>query len=640
MISLTHLSMQYGDKILFYVDSLQLNPGNHYGLVGANGSGKSTLIKILLGLVTPESGDVNISNRTKIGALGQDQFAFDPERILDTVIMGNPRLWKAMQSKQDLLSAHVFNPESCHLLEDLEKEIEREGGYVASSEAAKLLEGLGLPESVHLNPMHTLSGGYKLRVLLAQVLFGKPYILLLDEPTNHLDIYSIRWLEGYLKNFPGTLLICSHDRQFLNSVCNWMIDVDHETLKVYQGNYDQLVDLKIFNAIQLEAQLSKQEKKKEQLQQFIDRFRAKASKARQAQSKMKLVGKLEDSMDQMNLKPSCRKYPNVHFEQVRPSGAIVLKVNNISKSYSNKQVLNNISFEVERGEKVAFLGANGIGKSTLLEILNQALPSCSGQFEWGHAAQVAYFPQDPAKYLQGDYTLLSWLRQFDREIHEERLRDLLGKVLFSGDDVHKPVKVLSGGEAARLLLARMMLLKHNVLIFDEPTNHLDMEAVEVLIEALQNYEGTLLLVSHNRYFISQLANRIIEISCEGISNYPCTLDEYLKKKDYDLLAGIQDKKSNPKQKPTGLSGYEEQKQKQRSKTQLERKIKLAEEQCHELEQKISAINHKLASDGFYLNTPKSDIEKLLEQKSSLEKKLEQAFIDWEIASAQKESLEP
>lgn len=631
--------MQYGDKILFHVDSLQLNPGNHYGLVGANGSGKSTLIKIIQGSVTPESGEVNISTRTKIGALGQDHFVYDQVPILNTVMMGNPNLWNAMQRKQDLLTATDFDADSCHLLDDLEKQIEREGGYAAASEAAKLLEGLGLPDSVHENPMHTLSGGYKLRVLLAQVLFGKPDILLLDEPTNHLDLYSIRWLEGYLKNFPGTLLISSHDRQFLNSVCNWMIDVDHETLKAYPGNYDQLMDLKIFNAVQLEAQLSKQEKKKEQLQQFIDRFRAKASKAKQAQSKMKLVEKLEDSMDQMNLKPSSRSYPTVHFEQVRPSGAVVLKVNHISKSYGEKQVLHNISFEVERGEKVAFLGANGIGKSTLLEILTQSQLPNSGKFEWGFAAQVAYFPQDHTKYIHGEHTLLSWLRQFDREIHEERLRDLLGKVLFSGDEVHKSVKVLSGGEAARLLLARMMLLKHNVLIFDEPTNHLDMEAVEVLVEALQNYDGTLLLVSHNRYFVSQLANRIVELSCEGIANFPCTLDEYLAKKDYDLLAGNKAPKSTTVNKQSNQSSYEEQKQKQRAKTQLEKKIKQAEDLCHKLEQQIADLDHQLASEGFYLNTPKQEIEKILAQKSALEQKLEQAFLDWEAASAQIHVLE-
>jgi ATPase subunit of ABC transporter with duplicated ATPase domains len=634
MISISHLSMRYGKKILFEEASIQLNPGNHYGLIGANGSGKSTLIKIILGLISPESGDINISTRTKVGSLSQDQFAYDEVSILDTVLMGNPRLWEAMQQKHSLLMSENFSSDSCHTLERLEKEIESEGGYSAASNAAKLLEGLGLPENVHPKPMKSLSGGYKLRILLAQVLFGKPDILLLDEPTNHLDIYSIRWLEGYLKNFPGTILVSSHDRHFLNAVCDHIVDVDHETIKVYRGNYDQFFELKAFYSTQTEAQLIKQEKKKEHLQQFIDRFRAKASKARQAQSRMKMAEKLENDMNELKIKPSSRNYPYIHFEQVRPSGSTVLKAQQLSKSYADKQVLNNLSFEVERGEKIAFLGANGIGKSTLLEILTQSLFSSAGKFEWGFAVQLAYFPQDHSKHVQGDYSLLTWLRQFDKDISEEGLRNLLGKMLFSGDDVHKPVQILSGGETARLLLARMMLLKHNVLIFDEPTNHLDIESVEVLIEALQNYDGTLLFVSHNRHFVTQLADRIIELSFEGLANYPCSFEEYLQKKDYDLLAGIQEKKTAPKTKPAGLTTYEEQKSKQRFKSQLERKIKQAEERCFELEKQIADINRQMASEGFYATASKTDIDKWVDLKNALEKKLEVAFIEWETLSHQ------
>ena len=493
--------MRFGSKILFKNAGLQLNPGNHYGLVGANGTGKSTLIKILTGEETPEAGEIAVSSQVRVGSLKQDHFLYEQTRLIDVVMMGKKELWQALSDKERLLNKETFGEEDCETLDILEKQIAKYDGYAAESQAAKLLEGLGLPSATHVQTLSTLSGGYKLRVLLAQLLFSQPDILLLDEPTNHLDLFSIHWLEGYLKNFEGTLLISSHDRDFLNGICNYMIDVDHETLKIYKGNYDDFLEMKAFILEQMEAKLASQDRKKEHLQDFITRFGAKATKARQAQSKMRLVEKLEDEMSLLQLAPSSRRCPHLRFNQVRPSGAIALKVKQIHKSFHTKQVLKNVSFEVDRGDRIAFLGPNGVGKSTLLEILTHSLEATNGSIEWGYAVQFAYFPQDHAKHLQGSLSALEWLQQFERVIAEERLREILARVLISGDDVHKPVNVLSGGEAARLLLARTMLVKHNVLVFDEPTNHLDMESAETLCEALQAYEGTILFVSHNRHFV-------------------------------------------------------------------------------------------------------------------------------------------
>lgn len=633
MISAIDLSMRFGGKILFKNAHFQLNTGGHYGLVGANGSGKSTLIKILSGELTPESGDVAVPSQIRIGSLKQDHYRYEEVPILDVVLMGKTALWNALEEKQTLLQKEHFTETECHRLDELEKQIGKNDGYAAESLAAKLLEGLGIPSAAHRHPLKTLSGGYKLRVLLAQVLFSEPEILLLDEPTNHLDLFSIRWLEGYLNNFPGTLLLSSHDRNFLNGVCDHMIDLDHETLKIYKGNFEDFVSTKAFFLEQNEAILAKQNKRKDDMQAFVDRFRAKATKARQAQTRLRMVEKLEEEMSLLDLSPSSRRYPNVHFEQCRPSGAFALKVQGVNKSYGAKQVLNNISFEVERGDRVAFLGANGIGKSTLLEIVTQSIQAQSGQVTWGHAVQFAYFPQDHAKHVHGEHSVLSWLRQFDRIIPEEKLRDLLGRVLFTGDDVHKPVTVLSGGETARLLLARMMLLKHNVLIFDEPTNHLDMESSEALWEALQEYPGTLLFVSHNRHFVSQVANRIIELTADGLLDYRCSFEEYLEKRDHDLLQATNRPKEGVKSKEGALQ-YEQQKQQQRSKSQLERKLKAAEDLCHKLEMQMRAIDARLGTDNFYQNTPRDEIQSILQQKEDLELQFNKALLAWEELAGQ------
>lgn len=625
--------MRFGGKILFKNSSLQLNPGSHYGLVGANGSGKSTLIKILAGELTPETGQIERPVQASIGTLKQNQFLYEELPIIDTVLMGNAILWKAFEEKKAILEIKPFGEKECQRLEAIEKVIEAQQGYAAEAEAGKLLEGLGIESPLHRQPMHTLSGGYKLRVLLAQVLFSRPDALLLDEPTNHLDLFSIKWLEEYLKSFPGTLLVSSHDRDFLNGVCSHILDMDYESIRTYKGNFDAFLEQKLFQREQAEAQFKKQEKKKEDIQEFIDRFRSKASKARQAQSKMRFVEKLEDEMDRLDLSASSRMYPKLQFEICRPPGAIVLKVNEIHKSYGQKQVLKNISFEIERGDRIAILGPNGIGKSTLLEILTDHTIADRGRFEWGFAVQYAYFPQDHKREVHGTISLLDWLGQYERTCPEEKLRDILGRVLFSGDDVKKPVDVLSGGEAARLILAKMMLLKHNVLIFDEPTNHLDMEAMDILMEALKAYSGTMIFVSHNRHFVSHSATRFLEMTKEGVKDFRCTYEDYFAQRDVDLLSSRLSLRNTDRQSLTAAPAqkalYEKQKSQRNIKAQLERKVKQAEERCHALELELETINEQLLVEGFYQSTPLNEQQALLAKKSALEKDLDAAFSAWE-----------
>lgn len=631
MISVNNLGMRFGGQILFKNVSFQLNPGVHYGLVGANGSGKSTLIKILTNELTPETGDISIPSQVQIGSLKQSHFLYEDTPIRDVVLMGKPLLWRALKDKEVLLQKHHFSDSECETLEKLEKIIEMQSGYAAASEASSLLEGLGIPEKVHLNSMHILSGGYKLRVLLAQVLFSSPEVLLLDEPTNHLDIFSIRWLEDYLKGFPGTLLLSSHDRDFLNATSDYIVDLDYETFKFYKGNYTQFIDTKDVDKEQIEHQLATQDKKKQHLQDFVDRFKAKATKAAQAKSKMRLIEKLEDSMDSLAIGPSSRCYPRLNFEICRPSGATALKVHSISKAYGDKKVLHKISFEVERGDRVAFLGANGIGKSTLLEILTGTLPADEGSFEWGFAAYHAYFPQDHSRGVTGNLSLIDWLGQHDRAAPQEKLRDILGRVLFSGDDAEKRVHVLSGGEMARLVLAKIMLLNHNVLIFDEPTNHLDMESTEALLKGLENYSGTILIVSHNRYFISRIANRVIEMSHEGIHDFRGSYTDYVAWREAKRLSEVKKIEVLETQPSLSKLSYEDQKKQQRLKEQKQRKIAQLETLCHQLEQDLAEMDAIICQEKFYQEIPQAEQKSVLEKKSALEKSLNEAIHEWEKA---------
>jgi len=639
--------MRFGAKILFTDVSLQFNAGNRYGLVGANGCGKSTLIKILTGELSPEKGRVILPQQLSLGSLSQDHYIYKNQFTLDVVLQGKKRLWEAIENKRRLLEREqeACQEEECKALVKWERVIEQEEGYAAEGEAAKLLEGLGVCEEWHRRPLDFLSGGYKLRVLLAQVLFGKPNILILDEPTNHLDLYSIKWLEEHLRRFPGTVVVTSHDRDFLNRICTHIADVDYGTIKIYPGNYDLFHQQKIVDRELKEHCLQKHDKRRSDLQGFIDRFGAKATKARQAQSKVRLVEKLEADIEALDLTPSSRLYPKLSFHPLRPSGVAVLTVKGISKAYGPKRVLEKVSFAVERGERVAIVGPNGIGKSTLLEILTQHHAPDEGSFTWGFAVRLAYFPQDPARVVNGSFTLLEWLGQFDREISQERLRELLGRVLFSGDVVHQSIHTLSGGETARLLLAKIMLQKPNVLLFDEPTNHLDIEAIDELVRALEKFEGTLLLVSHNRYFVSHLANRVIRISSQGVKDFKGTYAEYLEKEENDDLA-VKNPLSQRHFHETLIvqplvshQDYLHQKRLKSLTAQLRKKVAQAEETCHRLEKAMQVLDICMAAEGFYQLTPREEQQRVIDEKCQLEERLFKAMEEWEKISLDLQRME-
>jgi ATPase subunit of ABC transporter with duplicated ATPase domains len=647
MLIVNNLGMRFGSKILFKDVSVQFAPGGRYGLVGSNGCGKTTFLKILTTEIPSEGGEVVVAHDGHVSTLRQDHFTFDNETIIDTVLIGDRLLWESLTKKETLLAKQHFDDKDHEQLASLEEMIGRRDGYAAKSQAGKLLEGLGIQGKYHLDPLKTLSGGYKLRVLLAQVLFSKPEILLLDEPTNHLDIFSIKWLEDYLISFRGILIVSSHDREFLNKVCTHIADVDYGTIKIYKGSYEHFKEMKKQEREQSEFRLQNQEKRKEQIQGFVDRFRAKASKARQAQSKMRLIEKLEDEMEANDLIPSSRMYPHLNFEVCRPSGIVPLAVQGISKTFGNKLVLKDVSFELARGDKLAIIGPNGIGKSTLLKTLTNNLIQDSGTFKWGYESHVAYFPQDPSLESEGDKTLLDWLGQFDSDCPQQKLREILAKVLFSGDDVNKRVDVLSGGESSRLVLAKMMLLKHNVLIFDEPTNHLDMEAIEELTKALQNYQGTLLFVSHNAYFVTAIATRVIEITLEGIKDFQGTYPEYVALRELDYLSSaVSLKQRFSKQFDTsghenGIQGtpvngdgkstlsYEDRKQMRNRKSQLKQSIDKLEKQCHNLEQKVAKMDQLFAAEGFYNTTSVDKQQEFLLEKLQIEKQLQETLEKWE-----------
>lgn len=525
MISVSSLSKSFGDITLFEDVSFQLNAGERYGLVGANGSGKTTLLNIISGQEPASGGTVSVPTRAQLGVLRQDQFLYDEEEILGVTLQGNPELWEAMVSKQELLAnaSEHFDAERYGRLEET---IERHDGYVAEARAAEILEGLGIPGELHRKPLSVLSGGFKLRVLLAQTLAGSPDALLLDEPTNHLDILSIRWLEKFLRSFSGPLLVISHDHRFLDNVATHILDVDYRTITLYHGGYSEFTRAKALERERREKEIETREREIAHHQKFVDRFRAKASKARQAQSKLRLIEKKADELEP--LPRSSRRYPTFRFRQQRPSGREVLEIRGIRKSYGSHEVLHGVDLRVRRGDRLAIIGPNGIGKSTLLRIAVRQLEADAGTVEWGHAAFPGYFDQDHHEQIGAQPgTVEQWLSGHFPGASRSQVRGALGLVLFSGDDAEKPVTALSGGEATRLVFARLAMERPNVLVLDEPTNHLDLEAIEALVAGLRAYDGTLVLVSHDRWFVSQLADRIVEVSAAGIRDYPGTYQEYV-----------------------------------------------------------------------------------------------------------------
>ncbi|MEO5511701.1 MAG: ribosomal protection-like ABC-F family protein, partial [Longimicrobiales bacterium] len=517
MISVSSLSKHFGDRTLFADASFQLNAGERYGLVGANGSGKTTLLNIMTGQEEASSGSVSIPKRARLGVLRQDQFLYEDERIIDVTQMGNLELWEAMVERDALLAnAHEeFDADRYTLLEET---VHRYDGYTAEARAATILEGLGLPAAVHYQPLSTLSGGFKLRVLLAQVLASAPDVLLLDEPTNHLDILSIRWLEEFIGEFAGPVVVISHDHQFLDGVATHILDVDYAQVNKYTGNYTTFVELKQSERERKEKDIAGQEKEIEQQMDFVNRFKAKASKARQAQSKLKMVERKMEEMQELPI--SSRRWPTFRFQEHRHSGRDVLKIKGIRKSYGAREVLHGVDLTVQRGDRLAIMGPNGIGKSTLLKICMADVEPDAGEAEWGYEAQVGYFAQDHHEDLETqDKTAEEWIAQFCPDKGVGFVRGHMAMTLFTGDDPKKKLSSLSGGEAARLVFTRIAIERPNVLVLDEPTNHLDLESIEGLVEGLKAFTGTLILVSHDRWFIDQLATRIVDIEPSGIVDY-------------------------------------------------------------------------------------------------------------------------
>ncbi len=513
MLTATDVSMNFGTKVLFENVNVTFNDGERYGLAGPNGSGKSTFMKILAGELEGVSGQ--ITNRGRLGVLKQDHSIYREDKILDVVIMGNPRLWKAIHEKELLLEkGDDLSDADGMRLGELEGVIAEEDGYMAEAEATELLEGLGIPVEHHQQKLDVLQGGDRVRVLLAQALFGSPDTLLLDEPTNSLDIASIRWLESFLLTYTGALIVISHDRHFLNEVCTKIADIDYETIIVYNGAYDDMVSAKAEARTSLELANAAKEKKIGDLQEFVQRFRA-GSRASQVKSRAKQLERERKALS--DLKRSNIQRPFIRFDQSRPSGKNVLNVVNLAKEFDGKVICKDFNLSVARGAKIALVGKNGIGKTTMLRMLEGQLKPDDGDVEWGYEARVGYMPQEHTELVERtDQTARDWLWSFNNKVDEEGLRALFGRLLFKKDEPLKPTKVLSGGETVRLLLARLMLLEPNVLLLDEPTNHLDLEGIRALTEALERYEGTCIFVTHDRQMVSQVANRVLEMSEHGI----------------------------------------------------------------------------------------------------------------------------
>ncbi len=536
MISVSNVSMRYGAKVLFEEVSTAFTPGKRYGLTGPNGAGKTTFMNLLSGELEPQKGSV--VRPRKLSVLSQDQFAFDAFRVIDTVIMGNKRLWAAMEERDHIYEKPEMSNEDGMRLGELEGVVGEEDGYSAESDAAILLQGLDIPDEVHERKMSELQGGQKVRVLLAQALFGHPEALLLDEPTNHLDLDSIHWLQDFLGRYDGVLITISHDRHFLNSVCTHIADIDYETIITYTGGYDDMVMAKTQVRSQIEAQNAQREKKIAQLNEFIARFAA-GTRSSQVQSRRKEVERLQVT----DLARSNIARPFLKFEQKRPSGKHVLEIEGVSKAYGHKQVISNFSASILRGEKIGLMGRNGVGKTTLLNALLASSPNTpeaelrqtslydgplidDGKVLFGHEANVGYFPQDHRTLIEPGLSIMDWLRQFDPSVSNEELRGLLGQMLFQKDDALKRTEVLSGGEAARVLFCKLMLLKPNILVFDEPTNHLDLESINALNIALQRYQGTVLLVSHDHDLIDEVATRIWHFDHGTIEDFKGTYEAY------------------------------------------------------------------------------------------------------------------
>jgi len=529
MITVSNVSLRFADRKLFDDVNIKFTPGNCYGLIGANGAGKSTFIKILSGDIEPSTGDVIVTPGERLAVLKQNQFEYEEFEVLQTVIMGHTRLYEVMKEKDAIYMKEDFTEEDGMKAAELEGEFAELNGWEAESEAAILLKGLGITEDLHDKKMAELQAGEKVKVLLAQALFGQPDILLLDEPTNNLDLKAVQWLENFLINFENTVIVVSHDRHFLNQVCTHMADLDFGKIQLYVGNYDFWYESsQLAQRLMSDANKKKEEKIKE-LQGFIARFSSNASKAKQATSRKKLLDKI--TLD--DIRPSSRRYPFVGFTPEREVGNDLLTVDGITKTIDGEKVLDNVRFTVNKGDKIAFVGKNDVAISTLFKILMGEMEPDTGSFKWGVTTSQAFFPKDNSEFFEkSDMNLIEWLRQFSPQDESESfLRGFLGRMLFSGEEVMKKASVLSGGEKVRCMLSKMMLSGANVLVLDDPTNHLDLESITALNNGLIAFKGTALFTSHDHQFIQTIANRIIEVTPNGLVDKECTYDEFLENKD-------------------------------------------------------------------------------------------------------------
>jgi ATPase subunit of ABC transporter with duplicated ATPase domains len=638
MISVSNLGKSFGDRWLFRRASLQLNAGERYGLVGANGSGKTTLLNVLTGSAEASEGDVAIPKSVRLGVLKQDHFAYESQEILGVALMGNPELWEAMSEKEAIL-ARGEDDFDVDRFSELEETVQRLDGYSAEARAATILEGLGLPSEIHRNPLSTLSGGFKLRVLLAQVLASAPDALLLDEPTNHLDILSIRWLEKFLQGFSGPVLVISHDHRFLDNVSTRILDVDYGTVTEYRGNYTRFVEAKAEDRERREKEIESRSKEIAHHQQFVDRFKAKASKARQAQSKVRMIEKKAAELQE--LPGSSRRYPKFRFEPRRPSGKDVLTVAGIKKAFGDNHVLHGVDLLVRRGDRLAIMGPNGIGKSTLLKIVMGELEPDAGEVEWGYEAHRGYFAQDTKEeFKDGSETAEEWLWSFCPGRDRGFVRGQMGLMLFSGDDGKKRVSALSGGEAARLAFSRLALEQPNVLVLDEPTNHLDLESIEALVAELKRYEGTLIFVSHDRWFVSRLASRVVEITSDGVTDYPGTYDEYVHASgddhlDADTVVLKARREKRARKKEQSAPPPSPPRDPARQKALAEREIKSLERKRDQLtasiekaEAAIARIDESFCAEGYYEETDPDEVARSERERADLSQQVEGAMEEW------------
>ncbi|MFD1009598.1 MULTISPECIES: ABC-F family ATPase [Oceanisphaera] len=527
MISTNNITMQFGAKPLFENISVKFGDGNRYGLIGANGCGKSTFMKIMGGDLDPSSGNVSLDVNERLGKLRQDQFAYEDHRVLDVVMMGHSELWAAIHERDAIYANLEASDDEYMRAAELEGVVAEFDGYTAEARAGELLLGVGIGVEQHSGPMAEVAPGLKLRVLLAQALFSNPDVLLLDEPTNNLDIDTIRWLENALNERNSTMVIISHDRHFLNSVCTHMADLDYGELRVYPGNYDNYMQASNQARERLMSDNAKKKTQIAELQSFVARFSANASKAKQATSRAKQIDKIK--LDEV--KVSSRQHPFMRFEQNKKLYRNVLEVEQMAQGYDDNILFKNLDMRVEVGERIAILGANGVGKTTLVKTLVNELSPKSGHYKWSENASISYYAQDHASDFDTNLNVFDWMSQWQQPGDDEQtVRSVLGRLLFSQDDIAKKVGVLSGGEQGRMLFGKLMMEKPNILIMDEPTNHLDMESIESLNMALEMYEGTLIFVSHDREFVSSLATRILELSENGVRNFSGSYEEYLREK--------------------------------------------------------------------------------------------------------------